>query len=194
MSNFQNLELFAISVGFLESEDFSYRDDLIKALYEIKAGMKSEVVSNVGGWQSHPDVFADERLQPFFQPIWNHIEQAVCNYAQNKKLAALKGRLNLSDMWVNINPPGAFNHVHVHPGSLLSGILWLKVPEGSGNIKFHDPNEMNNYCLIENGNTCYGFLPKEGVMALFPSFLNHNVDLNMSDEDRISIAFNLDVR
>jgi len=76
----------------------------------------------------------------------------------------------------------------------LSGILWLKVPEGSGNIKFHDPNEMNNYCLIENGNTCYGFLPKEGVMALFPSFLNHNVDLNMSDEDRISIAFNLDVR
>ena len=34
------------------------------------------------------------------------------------------------------------------------------------------------------------FDPLEGHMLIFPSNLKHGVEMNQSDEDRISIAFN----
>ena len=35
--------------------------------------------------------------------------------------------------------------------------------------------------------------PKEGSMLVFPSYLEHMVKPNESDEDRISVSFNLDI-
>ena len=37
----------------------------------------------------------------------------------------------------------------------------------------------------------YNFQPTEGFILLFPSHLQHCVKENKSDEDRISVAFNL---
>ena len=37
----------------------------------------------------------------------------------------------------------------------------------------------------------YYRIPEEGVVLLFPSHLLHRVELNESNEDRISISFNL---
>ena len=36
--------------------------------------------------------------------------------------------------------------------------------------------------------------PLEGVIVLFPSDLTHSVQKNNSDEDRISVSFNIDLR
>ena len=36
--------------------------------------------------------------------------------------------------------------------------------------------------------------PLEGVIVLFPSDLTHSVQKNTSDEDRISVSFNIDLR
>ena len=37
----------------------------------------------------------------------------------------------------------------------------------------------------------YSFIPNEGLLVLFPSHLQHDVEVNKSDEDRISVSFNL---
>ena len=44
-----------------------------------------------------------------------------------------------------------------------------------------------------NAYTSFNIPPQEGVMLIFPSFLLHSVEENLSDEDRISVAFNLDI-
>ena len=36
--------------------------------------------------------------------------------------------------------------------------------------------------------------PEEGKLLLFPSYLHHSVEENLSDEDRIAISFNLDIK
>ena len=36
--------------------------------------------------------------------------------------------------------------------------------------------------------------PEEGKLLLFPSYLHHSVEENVSDEDRIVISFNLDIK
>jgi uncharacterized protein (TIGR02466 family) len=33
--------------------------------------------------------------------------------------------------------------------------------------------------------------PQEGLMIMFPSHLNHSVTSNKSDQERISVAFNI---
>ena len=35
--------------------------------------------------------------------------------------------------------------------------------------------------------------PKEGSMLVFPAYLDHKVEPNKSDEDRISISFNIEI-
>ena len=39
--------------------------------------------------------------------------------------------------------------------------------------------------------TSYNLSPKEGSVILFPSYLRHAVEVNESDEDRISASFNV---
>ena len=36
------------------------------------------------------------------------------------------------------------------------------------------------------------FLPEEGKLFIFPAYLEHAVNKNRSDEDRIVISFNID--
>ena len=91
---------------------------------------------------------------------------------------------------------------HTHPKCHLSGVLWLKIPENSGNIIFISPYEHVAHVEIDelysdefkkshNSFSNYFLNPTEGYMILFPSHLVHYVDVNKSNEDRISVAFNI---
>ena len=103
--------------------------------------------------------------------------------------------------WVNINPPSGYNVKHCHPCSDLAGVLWIKVPENSGSISFYSPYAFSAYEEIFSYNDDfkkqlnyyhdYTFIPKEGLLVLFPSHLEHSVSVNKSEEDRISASFNL---
>ena len=56
-------------------------------------------------------------------------------------------------------------------------------------------NELNSYIDdFKNQNNlyhCYHFNPTEGKILVFPAHLNHLVQENKSNEDRISVSFNI---
>ena len=103
--------------------------------------------------------------------------------------------------WVNINPPEAFNLKHNHPTSDLSGVLWLKCQKDCGNIVFESPRsfathrEIDSYTedFKKNNNYFHSFHfnPVAGRLIVFPSHLEHHVDFNESQEERISVSFNI---
>ena len=103
--------------------------------------------------------------------------------------------------WVNINPPEAFNMKHNHPTSDLSGVLWIKSQKNCGNIVFDSPRSFATHQEIEcynedfkqNNNYFHSFHfnPVAGRLLVFPSHLDHHVDFNKSQEDRISVSFNI---
>jgi len=102
------------------------------------------------------------------------------------------------DTWANINYPGASNdpHEHLNTGGFLSGVLYVKVPKNSGNIVFHDPRHyMQIYSepllYYNNCNAISSYFPLENELLLFPYWLVHSVEENKSNENRISIAFNI---
>lgn len=111
--------------------------------------------------------------------------------------------------WANRNPVGAFNHAHVHPRALLSAVIYLQVPPGSGEIVFLDPRPQSQYggtharwrpsAESETGRAiaryCFQpkhfYMPRTGELLLFPGWLHHYVDVNDSSAARLSVAFNI---
>jgi uncharacterized protein (TIGR02466 family) len=168
------------------------RKDLIEWIYEYQSVTDSVFLTNRGGWQSPADFFEQESFTEFKNYILNNAFQSLRHF--NRKL-------EVDNMWININKKGNYNTAHNHPGCYISGVFWVKVPENSGNLVFTNPHSFDQYRLIQsatdwvknnhNYHHTFEFKPHEGTLVMFPANLDHKVEPNQSDEDRISIAFNL---
>jgi len=172
-------------------------DELVQYAHQeskISEGVKK---SNAGGWQSFDDYHGVDN------PISKVIHSYLQEYFNNREIFSKNSSMKMTSMWFNINNPGDYNHSHNHPGCDLSGVLWLKVPKDSGNIVFESPNSFTQSRLLgaysqkfKDELTLHDWFymqPQVGLLILFPSHLNHSVTKNNSDEDRISVAFNVSV-
>jgi hypothetical protein len=90
--------------------------------------------------------------------------------------------LELTDIWGNISPPLSQDYIHHHKtkNQTISGVLYLNTPLNSGDIVFTNPIDINQK---------YYYTPKEKSIIFFPSYLPHFIGINLSKENRISIAF-----
>ena len=72
----------------------------------------------------------------------------------------------------------------------------MKVPENSGRIRFYDPRMISSLNPPDHqyyyNSQSYNFIvPQEDMILFFPSWLEHDVEENQSNEERISIGFNI---
>jgi len=167
-------------------------EHMIAHALELREQDEGRSVSNVGGWQSNDIPVDTEWAQDFIRALSKRIPAFMNEFGASTK------KLEFDNMWFNINPPGAVNLPHVHGGSFLSGVLWLVAPEDSGSIVFSRPTHESYiiYSNIQNTNRRCGFTdwqykPKENMALIFPSWLSHRVEINNTDSERISLAFNL---
>jgi uncharacterized protein (TIGR02466 family) len=150
-------------------------------LNSVSGGVKK---SNYGGWQSDIDLHENGA----FGPLCDHVGN-VC-----AKVFKVKGA-KFHQMWACINKKHDQNLIHSHTNNYnLSGVYYLGVPADSGEIVFRDPRPGANqapYRLFKDDGDSEFFTPSEGLIILFPSYLEHFVLPNRSDDDRISMSFNL---
>ena len=106
--------------------------------------------------------------------------------------------IQCTSSWVNVSSPGNFQEYHVHTNSHFSAVYYAKIPNNSGKIVFraHDhagdmfPLPFNLNTEKEPAYRTYFLEPKESELMIFRSNLQHMVQKNNSNEDRISIALN----
>jgi uncharacterized protein (TIGR02466 family) len=154
-----------------------------------------------GGWQStHLDLglSQDSAIKPLFDAIDNNVK-----YIKQEIGVSLDVPHNIVNFWININEPGNFlldsNTPHVHPGYFLSCVYYPKGAPKSGNLYLLAPfngvveSIPAEYLVHSTGfcDTRWSVTPEPGKLIMFPSWLMHWVTPNYSDEDRISIAFNI---
>ncbi len=103
----------------------------------------------------------------------------------------------ITGAWANMNPPDAVNKMHSHPNNFLSGVYFVRIPEGADTINFHDPRAQTEIIrppvtdlTAENTNQVVVRV-KSATLLLFPSWLAHSVVANKIEETRISIGFNV---
>lgn len=158
-------------------------NDLENACYEHKNKNKSAVISNKGGYQGH---------NFYYEPL---IEQIATCFPQrdDKKLKEFS-----SNMWVNINKKGDWNDIHDHDpyaGTALSGVFYVKTPVNCGKIRFYDPRQFVTKApdmkYYNDGNHYHYIDPQPNLLIIFPGWLKHSVEPNLSDQDRISVSFNI---
>ncbi len=102
----------------------------------------------------------------------------------------------------NIIKPFKCDTPHYHLGkSILVGVYYVDAPIDSGDILLHDPRGAmmwENLGFIPNDpiatktSRCYHRIkPQNGSLILFPSFLVHSVETNLSNRNRTSIVINV---
>ena len=167
------------------------KDDLVKYAYNLKDSDPTGVQkSNYGGW--HSAVYELNNPDDMLQTL----------LMQSIQILPLHESYHISaSYWININPPKSFNAKHNHPASDLSGVLWIKCPENCGTLLFENPLLFQDFKSINayteefkkanNQYFSYDFKPAEGMAIVFPAHIQHKVRENTSDEDRISVSFNL---
>ena len=154
--------------------------------------------SNRYGWHSDNDLFA--RTEPAHRKLAEELRAIVAS-SSAKLMPDLPGDLIPShDGWVNVNPPGAMNAPHDHPGAFWSGVYYVQVPppadpddQLSGAIEFIDPRgSIGTNARFDTPITRTKFTvrPAAGTCLLWPSYLKHWVHPNQSAQDRVTIAFN----
>ena len=124
--------------------------------------------------------------------IKNFLGEAVDKFTKN--VLQSKQRLVITQCWANRNPKGSKHHEHVHPNSIISGVMYFQINEKLPPIQFAKTNQAGiklNPEKYNHVNSESFMLPcKPGELILFPSSLKHSVPINQGDEDRISISFN----
>ena len=144
------------------------------------------------GWHSNQVEAADvEKTTEISKVV-----KSVYNAAQNvSNIIGYKNPLVFQACWLNINNPGNFNEQHRHPSTNLSAVYYIKAEENSGSITFIRDGRVEDYFRHTNNLTPHN-APRVTEEArtnkfyIFPSYLDHKVDPNLSNEERISMAFN----
>lgn len=127
--------------------------------------------------------------------VLNHLKKYLYENLKIKKDVKFK----MLNSWCMKHKNNDWSINHCHDNSFISGILYLKTKENSGNLIFYRNKLLNIFPTsvgIEfeefNETNCNFFYmkPKEGDIIFFPSNLEHSVTKNLSNEDRYCCSFN----
>jgi len=149
--------------------------------------------TNIGGFQSTDDFIR----HPVCRELVARIDQSLEAIQKNLNIVQT---LVIAGGWININRKRDYNARHVHPRSYLSGVYYLKGDEQTGGLVFHTPlaaKEMLDPDFTKQPPFLWDtaqYNPLPGRCLFFPSWLQHSVFANDTDEDRISISFNVSFR
>jgi uncharacterized protein (TIGR02466 family) len=134
---------------------------------------------------------------PIFADVIKAIDGHVAEFAKDLEFDLDERELKLEDIWINILPEGGIHTGHIHPHSVISGTTYVAMPEGASAIKFEDPRlpmmmaaPARRKDAREELRTFAYVAPEVGDVLLWESFIRHEVPMNMSDGDRISVSFN----
>ena len=157
--------------------------------YDRKRNDIGRVVSNYNGYQTS-DILPGQCEQ--IDRLVELLDKETATCAKQVGLPEVE----LYNIWLNINPPNSYNHLHNHVGSVLSGVYYVDAPEHSGNIQFersdgaedHIPEYVEKETYYTSTRATYA--AKTNALYIFPGWLKHSVQGNRSSSDRMSISFN----
>jgi uncharacterized protein (TIGR02466 family) len=183
--------LFSVPVYESKVEEFTEEE-----LSFIKNVDFARMVSKNGNSSTSFKILKCPELKRIKDQIENHVNFFVHDILGVKRNASFYTHRS----WIVEHLPNDHAHMHIHPNSLLSGVLYIETYKDSGNLILHKPNGMMNlfphafsfeYEDKENnfGITGLEKTPENRHIIIFPSHIPHSVTTNLSGKNRYSLAF-----
>jgi uncharacterized protein (TIGR02466 family) len=163
---------------------------------EDKAGQGWSKAHHYPGYTSYASLNDLPLRDPSFADLKRHIDRHVQAFAKECQFD-LGRKPKLDSLWVNLLRGGGGHSGHIHPHSIISGTLYVEVPDGTGALKLEDPRLARMMAapsrLPDAPEAFQPFIyaePQPGTIFLWESWLRHEVPQSRTRAERISISFN----
>ena len=156
----------------------------------------SRELTNRDGWQSKDNLHRDKNFSEILETLVKSFQSICNNYGYRNEL-----EWYVTNMWANVNRYKDSNMKHLHGRSDWSWVYYVLVPQGSGKIIFCDPRirramyQKEEFLQNFDNPSQYGEYKIDssvGKLIIFPSYLEHYVESNLTQQPRISISGNID--
>lgn len=143
------------------------------------------------GWQSEQTLHQREE----FRELVSCVNKAVKSVLQFLRIGY--DAFEITGCWANVLAKGAAHRRHSHPNNFLSGVYYVRTQPGADTINFHDPRNQASIIrppvveLTAENTDQVVVRVKNGMLLVFPAYLQHSVDANASQEERVSVSFNV---
>ncbi|MEM0950406.1 MAG: TIGR02466 family protein [Pseudomonadota bacterium] len=134
---------------------------------------------------------------PIFEALKQALDAHVAAFVDELDFDLGDKPIRLEDIWINILPEGGIHTAHIHPHSVISGTTYVAMPKDTSAIKFEDPRLPMMMAApprkkdAREGRKSFVYVePDVGDVLLWESWLRHEVPMNFSEDDRISVSFN----
>tara|TARA_R110000787_G_scaffold98222_1_gene202152 strand:+ start:51 stop:662 length:612 start_codon:yes stop_codon:yes gene_type:complete len=130
-------------------------------------------------------------------PELNNLKKWIQEYINKYFFEFLKikdiDEVYITQSWSNITKKGKNHPRHNHPNSVVSGVMHFE--DDDSNLNFyssnnHFPFEFNYKEYDPFNSKSWSWPTKKYNLFLFPSTINHDVDTQKINRDRISLSFN----
>jgi len=134
---------------------------------------------------------------PAFKELRKRLDRHAAEFARALEYDLAGRKLQLDSLWINVLAPGGAHSSHIHPHSVISGTVYVAMPDGASAIKFEDPRHammmhapLRKAKAAEENRSFVYRAPAPGEVLLWESFLRHEVPANGAASERISVSFN----
>ncbi len=162
---------------------------ILAALEGIRRGLPRLEAGQ--GWQSEQTLHAREEFLDLAACVGN-AARSVLRFLRIGDQA-----VEITGCWATVLARCAAHKAHRHPNNFLSGVYYVRTRPGSDAINFHDPRTQAGVIrppvveLTAENTDQVVVRVTNGTLLMFPSYLEHSVDANASEEERISVSFNV---
>ncbi|QGY00300.1 hypothetical protein EI983_04860 [Roseovarius faecimaris] len=176
-------------------------DELEASCYSIaeddEAGQEWCEENGYPGYTSYASLTDLPWRFPIFADLVKSLDAHVAAFSEDLEFDLDGKALVLEDLWINILPEGGTHSSHIHPHSVISGTTYVAMPDGASSLKLEDPRSSRMMAAPSRRKDAREEMrpfiyaaPKVGDVLLWESWLRHEVPMNMSEDDRISVSFN----
>ena len=190
--------LFPTAVWMIEFDDFQQinqgiLDEMGRVDWDAehtRSGRTAEVQDRY-----QEDVFITTALVPSVSAVLSAFVYCCERIAEESEWDLRNNEIRVSDLWAHVTPPGKSTQCHHHLPDHLSCAYYVRTPQNCGNLRLLDdrkyrigeptpatPNALTGHWIDVPA--------REGLMVIFPSWLNHQVGENRANEARVSISMN----
>ena len=148
-------------------------DKLSKLLWDNYDKKLSKTVSSIRYEDSYcpSDPIVDEIIDEMQDNFLEITGERICN----------------TSYWGHIHEKNMSTNTHNHKGSYVSAVVYAQTPKNCGEIVFLP--KLNPY---ESSTYKTSYVAEKGTYLMFPSYLDHFVTRNNSNDIRISMSLNFD--
>lgn len=153
--------------------------------------------SGCGSWNSvgiYDSIIHEEEV---FNPILDGLGELLNEFTKAMQMDWSRMSPVITESWLNANPPGNVQECHIHPHCYIAAVYYVHVPEGDGSEFVLDNPLSYEHDVGLDATSPYTDKTidvQSGDLILFPSNVEHHTRVNMSDELRFSVAFNISTK